>query len=103
MQYMQLLRTWRTVVQQIGFVVFPGFQVMGFTAVTAFEMANMEIDKAVYEITLLSEDGGLVRSSAGFNVETEAFSDVASTPSSSARAPRSGQPHQGSPSSCGKR
>jgi transcriptional regulator GlxA family with amidase domain len=61
--------------QQIGFVVFPGFQVMGFTAVTVFEVANMAIGETFYEVTLLSEKGGMVRSSAGINVETEAFSD----------------------------
>ena len=26
--------------QQIGFVVFPGFQVMGFTAITVFEIGQ---------------------------------------------------------------
>jgi len=61
--------------QQIGFVIFHGFQVMGFTAVTVFEVANMVVGKKFYEVALLSEDGGLVRSSAGFSVETEAFSD----------------------------
>jgi transcriptional regulator GlxA family with amidase domain len=61
--------------QQIGFVVFPGFQVMGFTAVTVFEVANMAIGETFYEVTLLSEKGGMVRSSAGINVETETFSD----------------------------
>jgi transcriptional regulator GlxA family with amidase domain len=61
--------------QQIGFVVFPGFQVMGFTAITVFEVANMVIGETFYKVTLLSEDGGLVRSSAAINVETEAFSD----------------------------
>lgn len=62
--------------QSIGFVVFPGFQVMGFAAVTAFEMANQAVGEVGYQITLLSEDGGLVRSSAGFRVETEAFGDL---------------------------
>jgi len=61
--------------QQIGFVMFHGFQVMGFTAVTVFEVANMVVGEKFYEVALLSEDGGLVRSSAGFSVETEAFSD----------------------------
>ena len=27
--------------QEIGFVIFPDFQVMGFTAITAFEVANL--------------------------------------------------------------
>lgn len=65
------------VVQHVGFVVFPNFQVMGFTAVTVFEVANLAIGEAAYEVTLLSEHGGLVRSTAGFCVETEAFSDRA--------------------------
>lgn len=61
--------------QQIGFVVFPGFQVMGFAAITAFEVTNLVLGKPVYEMTLLSEHGGLVRASAGFSVETEAFGE----------------------------
>jgi transcriptional regulator GlxA family with amidase domain len=61
--------------QQIGFVVFPGFQVMGFAAITAFEVANLVLEKPAYKVTLLSETGGLVPSSAGFGVATEAFSD----------------------------
>ncbi|MBR0871916.1 GlxA family transcriptional regulator [Bradyrhizobium tropiciagri] len=61
--------------QQIGFVVFPGFQVMGFSAITAFEIANLIAGEPFYEVTLLSEDGGPVRSSAGFNVETQAFGE----------------------------
>ena len=62
--------------QSIGFVVFPGFQVMGFAVVTAFEVANLVVGKPAYRVTLLSEDGGLVQSSAGFRVETEAFDTV---------------------------
>ncbi|WP_426438743.1 GlxA family transcriptional regulator [Bradyrhizobium genosp. P] len=61
--------------QRIGFVIFPDFQVMGFTAITAFEIANLVAGEPFYEVTLLSENGGPVRSSAGFNVETEAFSE----------------------------
>lgn len=59
----------------IGFLVFPGFEVMGFTAVTALEAANMASGKELYRVTLVSETGGLVRSSAGINVETEAFGE----------------------------
>jgi transcriptional regulator GlxA family with amidase domain len=61
--------------QRIGFLVFPGFQVMSFAAITAFEMTNLELGKPAYEVTLLSEAGGMVRTSAGFGVETETFSD----------------------------
>lgn len=61
--------------QQIGFVVFPGFQVMGLSAITVFEVANLVLEKPAYAVTLLSETGGLVQTSAGFGVQTEAFSD----------------------------
>ncbi|TIX86701.1 GlxA family transcriptional regulator [Rhizobium sp. P44RR-XXIV] len=57
----------------IGFLVFPDFQIMGFTAITAFEVANLAGERELYRVTLLSEAGGLVRSSAGFSVETEPF------------------------------
>ncbi|RVI10577.1 GlxA family transcriptional regulator, partial [Sinorhizobium meliloti] len=56
---------------RIGFVVFPRFQLMGFAAVTAFEMANLALGETVYEIELLSEAGGEVKSSAGFGVLTK--------------------------------
>ena len=59
--------------QQVGFVVFPNFQVMSFAAVTVFEIANVVLEEAAYAVTLLSETGGLVRASAGFSVETQPF------------------------------
>lgn len=63
-------------VHHIGFVVFPGFNLMGFSAVTVFETANVALGDPAYEITLLSERGGLVMCSAGFRVETQAFGDA---------------------------
>ncbi|MCA1439399.1 GlxA family transcriptional regulator [Ensifer sp. IC4062] len=62
---------------RIGFVVFPRFQLMGFAAVTAFEMANIALGEPAYEIELLSERGGEVKSSAGFGVLTKAFDEAA--------------------------
>ena len=59
--------------QRIGFVVFPDFQVMGFAALTAFEIANVISGQAYYRIQLLSEHGGPIRASAGFTVETTAI------------------------------
>jgi transcriptional regulator GlxA family with amidase domain len=49
---------------------------MGFAAVTAFETANIALEETAYEVTLLSEAGGLVAASAGFRVETQPFSDA---------------------------
>ncbi|MEW6645137.1 MAG: GlxA family transcriptional regulator [Pseudomonadota bacterium] len=61
---------------RIGFVVFPGFQLMGFAAVSAFEVANATLAGAGYEIELLSETGGEVKSSAGFGVSTKPFGEA---------------------------
>jgi len=61
----------------IGFVVFPNFYLLGFAAVTAFELANAVLGEPAYGVTVLSEQGGLVLSSAGVRVETQAFGDAA--------------------------
>lgn len=63
--------------QAIGFVVFPKFQVLGFGILTVFEVANLVAKEAIYDLRLLSEQGGLIRSSAGFAVETESFGSPA--------------------------
>jgi transcriptional regulator GlxA family with amidase domain len=59
--------------QRIGFVVSPGFQIMSFAAVSAFECANKEMGKRVYDVHLLSETGGFIRSSIGVSMTTEPF------------------------------
>jgi transcriptional regulator GlxA family with amidase domain len=61
--------------QRIGFVVFPRFQVMSFAAVTVFEVANGSAAAPYYDVHILSETGGPVRSSVGMSVETEPFGD----------------------------
>jgi transcriptional regulator GlxA family with amidase domain len=63
---------------RIGFVVFPDFNLMGFTAVNVFETANSALapDGPGYTVALLSENGGLVSCSAGFRVETQPFGDA---------------------------
>lgn len=58
---------------RIGYVVFPGFSVMGMAVVTAFEVANLITGSGHYEISLLSEHGGPVRSSAGIEMDTQPF------------------------------
>lgn len=59
--------------KRIGFVVFPGFQILDMAAVTVFEMANRQASHARYDIRLLSERGSMVASSAGIAVETRPF------------------------------
>jgi transcriptional regulator GlxA family with amidase domain len=59
--------------QRIGFLVLPGFQLLSVGALSAFEFANKELSEPVYEMRLLSETGGSIRSSIGISVATEAF------------------------------
>jgi transcriptional regulator GlxA family with amidase domain len=61
--------------RKVGFVIFPGFQPMGLAVTTPFEIANRQAAEPVYDIRLLSKDGGPVRTSLGFHVSTEPFSD----------------------------
>jgi transcriptional regulator GlxA family with amidase domain len=62
--------------QRIGFIVYPGFQVMSFAVVSVFEFANIHIGEPVYDVKLLSEHGGSIRSSAGMSVAAEPFDDT---------------------------
>ena len=62
--------------QRIGFVVLPGFQMMSFAVASVFEFANKEMAEPVYDVRLLSETGGSVRSSLGMSVATEPFDDT---------------------------
>jgi transcriptional regulator GlxA family with amidase domain len=64
---------WRSSMQRIGLLVFPGFQVMSCAVISAFECANREMGEPVYEVRLLSEMGGSIRASIGMSVATDAF------------------------------
>ena len=61
--------------QRIGFVAFPGYQVMSFAAVSVFEFTNLHLEEQVYDVRLLSERGGSVRTSIGISVDTNPFDD----------------------------
>ncbi|MFA5956854.1 GlxA family transcriptional regulator [Hyphomicrobium sp.] len=62
---------------RVGFIVPQDFQIMSLAALTAFELANLPPTGPHYEIHILSERGGLVRSSGGMTIQTEAFGDPA--------------------------
>jgi transcriptional regulator GlxA family with amidase domain len=62
--------------QRVGFIVFPGFQVMSFAVISVFEFANIQLGEPAYDVKLLSETGGSVRSSAGMSVVAEPFDDT---------------------------
>ncbi len=59
--------------QRVGFIVLPGFQMLSVSALSVFELANGEVGEQVYDLHLLSETGGSIRSSIGISVTTEPF------------------------------
>ncbi|WP_144143877.1 GlxA family transcriptional regulator [Paraburkholderia sp. BCC1884] len=61
--------------RRVGVVVFPGFQILDMVAVSIFELANLEGGQPEYEVEIISEHGGMVRSSAGVEIGTKAFGD----------------------------
>jgi transcriptional regulator GlxA family with amidase domain len=62
--------------QRIGFIALPGFQVMSLGALSVFEFANKEMGEPAYDVHLLSETGGSIRSSIGISVVTQPFDDT---------------------------
>jgi transcriptional regulator GlxA family with amidase domain len=62
--------------QRIGFIAFPDFQVLSLSTLSVFECANMLARQPLYELHILSETGGLIRTSSGLALETEGFDDT---------------------------
>ena len=61
--------------RSIAVVIFPGFHLLTLAGITAFEVANRTTGRGLYETQLLSEEGGLIRSSGGITVESTPLSD----------------------------
>src|SRR4029450_11142454 len=61
--------------QRIGFVVYPGYQAMGFAALSVFEFTNVHLGERRYDVEVLSEARGPVVTSAGIPVVTQPFDD----------------------------
>ena len=59
----------------VAFIVFDNFQSMSLAAQSVFEYANVCAERNLYEMVVLSERGGVVRSSGGLSVVTEPFDD----------------------------
>ena len=57
----------------VGNVVYPGFDMMTVSALSVFEYVNVHLEALHYDVRLVSETGGPVRSSLGIIVQTEAF------------------------------
>ena len=71
----------------IGIVVYPNFRLIGLAAATVFEIANSLRDSLFYDVRIVSEGGGLVRSSIGVSVQTELSVASNAVPSPSPRKP----------------
>ncbi|RFU44550.1 GlxA family transcriptional regulator [Paraburkholderia sp. DHOC27] len=60
---------------RIGLVLSPGFGVMSLCTMSVFDIANIELGQKFYDVHLISEYGGPMRSSMGAVVETEQYDD----------------------------
>ena len=58
-------------VRRIGLVLCPDFDFMGLAVTSPFAVANRYVADTTYDIHVLSEAGGLLRSGCGPAVETE--------------------------------
>src|SRR6266436_6117375 len=77
MSYKRRFRTyWEAPMQRVGFIVLAGFQLLSVSALSVFEVTNWETGEPVYDVHLLSETGGSIRSSIGISVATEPFDDT---------------------------
>jgi transcriptional regulator GlxA family with amidase domain len=59
--------------KRVGLVVFPGFQILDLAAAGVFEIANLQTPRPAYEIEVVSESGGAVKSSVGAAIHTIAL------------------------------
>ncbi len=57
----------------VGFVVTEHFQSLALAALSVFEVANRVNGEPFYQTQVLSERGGMIASSAGFSVMSDAF------------------------------
>ena len=57
----------------LALLVFDGFQLVDLAVISVFELANALPSGPHYDVTMLSEHGGPVRSSAGITVDTVPF------------------------------
>ena len=67
-------------VHRIGLVIFPGAQILSTAPIAVFEMANATLGKSggpmgqpFYDLVVLSETGGPVRTSVGITIGSEPF------------------------------
>jgi transcriptional regulator GlxA family with amidase domain len=57
--------------RRIGLIVVPDVQIINFAALSVFELANAKSGELQYDLVVMSECGGNVRSSFGMDISTE--------------------------------
>src|SRR5260221_14794821 len=73
MTYKQRFGTSQQAMQRIGFIVYPGFQVMGLAAATVFEIADLGAGRGAYDVRIVSEAGGRIAGSGAIAVDSAPF------------------------------
>jgi transcriptional regulator GlxA family with amidase domain len=58
---------------KVGFILYPGFSPMNFAVTSVFEATNWKVGSGAYEVTLLSERGGPIVTSLGYEIQTSSF------------------------------
>lgn len=60
----------------VGFVVTPGFPVMSLAALSVFEFANTSTERPLYDVRVLSEQGGPIATCLGTEIMTTALGNA---------------------------
>lgn len=59
--------------QRIGLIMFPGYSIISLAAMSVFEVANLTLERQVYDLHFLSDTGGAIRTSIGVTIDTRRF------------------------------
>jgi transcriptional regulator GlxA family with amidase domain len=61
---------------RVGFIVYPGFQLVCLSASSVFEVADRVLDAPSYDVSIRSEAGGAIRGTAAVTVLSEPLADA---------------------------
>jgi transcriptional regulator GlxA family with amidase domain len=62
-------------VRKIGFLIYPGYEPMGLALAAPFQVVNRQSTEPVYDVRMVSGAGGPVRTSLGYDLQTEPLDD----------------------------
>ena len=57
----------------VAYVIYPGTQIFSTAPLSVFEITNVTLERPFYDVRVLSENGGPVKTSFGISIETEPF------------------------------